>query len=309
MGEILTGTCSWADPSLIKSHRFYPEWAKSTVARLQYYASEFPVVEVDSTYYALPKEAAAGLWVRRTGDGFRFDVKAFRLFTGHPTPLAVLPKDIKEALPARLKKQENLYYRDLAAELLEELWRRFERALLPLDSAGKLGVVTFQFPPWFRPGKEQLAHIFFCKEKLSQYNLAVEFRHGAWLASANFAATLKFLRDNNLAFICVDEPQGFSSSVPPVYAVTSDVAVIRFHGRNREAWENKGATVQERFDYLYGEDELGEWVPHIKEMPAKCRELHVLFNNCHEDKGITNARQMKLLLGGAPGNARERFLI
>jgi uncharacterized protein YecE (DUF72 family) len=92
MGEILVGTCSWTDQTLIESGRFYPDWARSAEARLQYYASQFPVVEVDSTYYALPNERTSGLWVNRTGDSFLFDIKAFRLFTQHPTPLNSLPK-------------------------------------------------------------------------------------------------------------------------------------------------------------------------------------------------------------------------
>ena len=141
MGEILVGTSSWADPTLIRSKRFYPEWAKSAESRLQYYASQFPLVEVDSSYYALLEERTSRLWVERTQDKFVFDVKSFRLFTQHPTPLAALPKDIRQALPEEAAQKRNIYLRDVPQELLDELWRRFERSLLPLDSAGKLGVV------------------------------------------------------------------------------------------------------------------------------------------------------------------------
>ena len=116
MGDILVGTCSWTDPTLIESGRFYPSWARSAEARLRYYASQFPLVEVDSTYYALPSERTSGLWARRTGDSFIFDVKAFRLFTQHPTPLASLPRDIREALPKEIAGRSSLYYRDLPSE-------------------------------------------------------------------------------------------------------------------------------------------------------------------------------------------------
>ncbi len=296
MGRVLVGTCSWTDPTLIESGRFYPAGERSAEARLRYYASQFPVVEVDSTYYAMPGERTSGLWVERTEEGFIFDVKAFRLFTRHPTPPAALPGDIREALPAGLKRKTSLYYRELPAELADELWGRFERALLPLDSAGKLGVVLFQFPPWFYPGDESRGYILSCRERLRQYRIAVEFRHSSWLSEGNIAGTIAFLRDNNLPYVCVDEPQGFDSSVPPLALATSDIAVLRFHGRNRETWEKRGISVAERFNYLYSEEELQEWVPGIRGLAAKTRQLHVLFNNCHQDKAVVNARQMRLML-------------
>ena len=246
-------TCSWTDPTLIESDRFYPSWARSAEARLHYYASQFGLVEVDSSYYALPNERISRLWVERTGDEFIFDIKAFRLFTQHPTPVTALPKDIREALPSELKGKANVYQRDMPLELVSELWSRFERALLPLDSAGKLGVVLFQFPPWFYPGDDQRNHILSCKERLRQYRIAVEFRHNSWVNEKNIERTLGFLRDNDLPFVCVDEPQGFKSSVPLMVEATSDVGLVRFHGRNREMWEKKGVSTTERFNYLYTE--------------------------------------------------------
>jgi len=296
VGVILVGTCSWTDPTLIQSGRFYPPSARSAESRLQFYASQFKIVEVDSAYYSMPAEQTARLWVQRTPPGFVFDVKAFRLFTNHPTPVKALPRDVREALPPEASQKLNVYQSDVPPELLNELWRRFEAALLPLDSATKLGVVLFQFPPWFYPGNEQRDYIAACKEKLPQYRIAVEFRHNSWLAEKNRERTIDFLRRNNLTFVCVDEPQGFGSSMPPVVEATSDVAVIRFHGRNAEMWEKKGTTVAERFNYLYSKDELHEWVPRIKELSARTRQLHVLFNNCYEDKAVANGRQIALML-------------
>ncbi len=296
MGEVLIGTCSWTDPTLIKSGRFYPSWARSAEARLRYYASQFDLVEVDSSYYALPGEGTSRLWVQRTGDKFIFDIKAFRLFTRHPAPLAALPVDIRAALPLAIRERTSVYQRDMPAELVSELWSRFESTLLSLDSAGKLGVVLFQFPPWFYPGQEQRDYILSCQERLPQYRIAIEFRHHSWVNERNRDSTLSFLRDNNLPFVCVDEPQGFESSVPPVAEATSDIGLVRFHGRNREMWEKKGVGVAERFNYLYTEDELREWVPGIRELASKTRQLHVLFNNCHQDKAVVNARQIAFMI-------------
>jgi uncharacterized protein YecE (DUF72 family) len=296
MGKVMVGTCSWTDKTLIESGRFYPGGARSAEARLRYYASQFPIVEVDSAYYALPGERVSRLWVERTAQGFVFDVKAFRLFTRHPTPPSALPRDISEALPTALRGKPAIYQRDLPPELVAELWRRFEQALLPLDSAGKLGAVLFQFPPWFTPGNEAREYLLACRDRLGQYTVAVEFRHHAWLDAGNTEKTLGFLRDHNLAFVCVDEPQGFRSSVAPVAEATTDIGLVRFHGRNRDSWERKGASVTERFNDLYSEEELRGWLPKLKELAAKTRQLHVLFNNCHQDKAVANARQMVLML-------------
>ena len=296
MGEILVGTCSWTDPTLIRSGRFYPAEAKSAEARLQFYASQFRLVEVDSSYYSMPSEATAVLWAKRTGPDFVFDVKAFRLFTMHPTPPAVLPKDIRASLPSDLQQKPSVYQRDLPQRITDELWTRFEKALLPLDSAGKLGVVLFQFPPWYYPGDEQRDYILSCQQKLPQYRIAVEFRHNSWVNEKNSERTFTFLMDNNLPFVCVDEPQGFKSSIPPVTQTTSDIALVRFHGRNRATWEKQGITTAERFNYLYSENELQDWVPRIKGLSERTQQCHVLFNNCHEDKAVNNARQIRLML-------------
>jgi len=296
MGEILIGTCSWTDPTLIESGRFYPGWARSAEAHLQYYASQFGLVEVDSSYYALPNERTSRLWVERTEERFVFDVKAFRLFTQHPTPVTALPRDIREALSSKLKEEANIYLRDMPAELTNEVWNRFEHVLLPLDSAGKLGVVLFQFPPWFYAGEQQRNYILSCKERLPQYRIAIEFRHNSWVDDRNRGRTLSLLRDNKLPFVCVDEPQGFKSSIPPIVEATADIALVRFHGRNRETWEKRGISVAERFNYLYSEDELRQWVPRIKELASMTRQLHVLFNNCYHDKAVVNARQIALMI-------------
>ncbi len=296
MSNLLIGTSSWTDPTLIKSGRFYPARAKSAKERLQYYASRFPLVEVDSAYYGIPEEATARLWVERTPPDFTFDVKAFRLFTQHPGSPTVFPGDLKNALPAGMQNAKSLYSWDLPREILDELWNRFERALLPLDSAGKLGVVLFQFPPWFFPGEEQRQYIARCQQRLPQYRLAVEFRHNSWLNEKNIERTFAFLREKNLVYVCVDEPQGFQSSLPPVTEVTSDISVVRFHGRNRSTWEIEGRAASSRFNYLYSQDELKEWAPKIKALSEKTKQTHVLFNNCYGDKAVSNAGEMRDLV-------------
>ena len=294
--KILVGTCSWADKTLVDSGKFYPATAKSPEDRLRFYAEQFPLVEVDSTYYGLPAERNAALWVERTPDNFTFDVKAFRMMTQHPTPPTALPKDIRESLPGALAKKPNVYVKDMPRAAVDEVWKRFASALLPLDSAGKLGTVVFQFPPWFLPGPESRDYILEARERLPQYTIAIEFRNGRWLSEHNAPRTLEFLREHQLPLICVDEPQGFENSVPPVAEATAQLALVRFHGRNNEAWNKRGITPAERFDYEYSESELREWLPRVDKLAKDAKEVHLLMNNCRDDKAVVAARQLTMML-------------
>jgi uncharacterized protein YecE (DUF72 family) len=295
LGAILTGTCSWTDKTLIESG-WYEGDANNAEQRLALYASRFPIVEVDSTYYSLPSERTAELWAERTPTEFTFDAKAYRLLTQHPGQIKSLPKSVREILPSESAEKHNLYLKDLPAEAVEEIWTMFRQGLMPLHSAGKLGVVLFQFPNWFFPSRESRAYMSTIQERLPEYKVAVEFRHGSWLNEKNRERTLDFLRNEGLTYTSVDEPQGTRSSVPPVALATSDLAVVRFHGRRAETWDKSNVGVLERFKYLYNEDELQEWVPKIKGLASETREVHVLMNNCYSDFAVRNAADLATLL-------------
>lgn len=296
MGAIRVGTTSWTEASLIKSGQFYPPGVDSAEARLRYYSSRFPVVEVDSTYYGLPSERNAVLWTRRTEAGFVFDVKAFRLFTHHQTPPQFLPRDIREEIAPIGKK--NLYYRDLPAEVIDELWYRFHSALKPLRLSGKLGAVLFQFAPWFVYGKESLAFLAELKEHLPGLRIAVEFRNNSWLNRKHESETLALEHLHGLVHVVVDEPQGFAASVPAVWSITSsELAMVRLHGRNAITWQKRGLiTAAERFDYLYSRTELESFVVPVRKLAERAAEVHVLFNNCYRDNAQRNAATMRSLL-------------
>lgn len=297
-GKILVGSCSWADKTLIDA-KWYPPAAKSPEERLRFYAERFPIVEVDSTYYAVPSPRNAEAWVERTPPQFTFDVKAYGLFTLHGSATRALPRELKAQLPPEAAEKRNVYYKDLPPDVGDELWRRFlDDVLLPMDSAGKLGMVLFQFPPWFGPRSGNRDYILEAKERLGQFRMAVEFRNRAWMESeADQVRSLGFLRENGITYVCVDEPQGFKTSVPPVVAATTSLGVLRLHGHNQDAWTKKTNTAAERFDYLYGEDELRALVPEVRRLADETSETHVLFNNCHRDYSVRNARQIAELLG------------
>jgi uncharacterized protein YecE (DUF72 family) len=297
-GGVRVGTASWTDPTLIKSG-WYPKGATSAEARLRYYASRFPLVEVDASYYYLPREDQAGLWVERTPPDFVFNVKAFSLLTGHPTRRKALPQDLLEEVAPEHRDKERLYASHLSADGMAEVWRRFHEALLPLDSAGKLGAVLLQYPEWFTPRRANREELRAVRDRLPGYQLCVEFRNGTWLAEGrDRERTLELLEELGLPLVCVDMPQGFRSSLPPIAEVTSpDLAVVRFHGRDPKAWKKQ--TVSERFRYRYDEDELREWVPKVEHLADGAREVHALMNNCYSDYATTNAQQLIDLLSSA----------
>jgi uncharacterized protein YecE (DUF72 family) len=296
-GRILVGTASWTDPTMTASGVFYPVGADSAEERLQYYASTFPIVEVDATYYALPAERTAQLWVDRTPPDFTFDIKAHALMTGQGTETKRLPKSIREALPDEMKAKARIYAKDLPDELRDQVWSMFREGLAPLAERGQLGSILLQYPKWVFPSSENRAQIEEAVERLDGWKAAVEFRNGSWLNEKNAERTTRFLAERNIPFVMVDEPQGFKSSVPPEVLVTSsDLALVRFHGRNAETWEKKGITPAERFRYLYSRDELSEWVPRIREVAKEAKEVHLMFNNCYANYGTTNAREIADLL-------------
>ena len=291
------GTASWTDPTMTAGTVFYPRGADSAEERLQYYASQFPLVEIDATYYALPVARVAELWRDRTPPDFVFDVKAHALMTGQPTETKRLPKALREELPADVAAKSRIYARDLPAELQDEVWRLFMEGLEPLRAAGQLGSVLLQYPKWFFPLSQNRDEILLARDRLDGCRFAVELRNASWFNEKNVDRTLRFLEDNQLPFVMVDEPQGFKSSVPPLTAVTSpDLAVMRFHGRNAATWEAKNITPAERFRYLYDRSELEQWAPKLRDAGRNTRDLHVLMNNCYANYGSTNARELASIL-------------
>jgi uncharacterized protein YecE (DUF72 family) len=294
--SVRVGTASWTDPTMTAGTVFYPKGADSAESRLQFYASQFPLVEIDATYYALPNARTAELWRDRTPPDFVFDVKAHALMTGQPTETKRLPKSIREALPMELADKPRLYAKDLPKDLRQQVFTMFMEGLEPLREAGQLGSILLQYPKWFFPISESRDQILEAREMLG-HTVAIELRNASWFNEKNVERTLRFLTDNKLPFVMVDEPQGFKSSVPPVVAVTSpDLAVMRFHGRNDENWEKKGITPAERFQYLYDREQLAEWAPRLRDAAKETRDVHVLMNNCYANYGATNARELARIL-------------
>jgi uncharacterized protein YecE (DUF72 family) len=294
-GQVRVGTASWTDRTLLESG-WYPPEADTLEKRLRYYARQFGLVEVDATYYALPAGPTAAAWAARTPAGFIFNIKAFSLFTQHPTRVAALPKDLRPA--AEKTGKDRVYLKDVDPAVADEAWQRFLAALEPLHQAGKLGAILLQFPPWFPIGRARKDYILACAQRVAPRRVCVEFRNHTWMTPDNQRETLDFLTRHRLPYVSVDMPQGYRDSIPPVLAATaSDLAVVRLHGHS-EKWASKD--IHERFGYRYTDGELEEWAPRIAGLARDAQETHVLFNNCYRDYAQANARQLADLLKATP---------
>ena len=272
--RIRIGTCSWADDALSK--HFYPPKFPAK-ERLAYYADHFDTVEVDSTYYRLPSKSMVEGWAERTPDDFTMHVKAFGLMTRHPVKLEVLPEDLRDAMPVDERGRVDRPPRELRGEV----FRRFLEALEPLRTARKLGGILFQLPSYIVFKQHSFEYLEWAREQLGGDRMLVEFRHRSWLEEENVAETLSFLERIGAAYVTVDAPKSESAKnlVPTVPAVTSSIAYVRFHGRNLQTWNKRGGSAAERFDYLYSDEELAEWVPILQELAGESHEAYAFFNN------------------------------
>ncbi len=266
--RVLVGTCNWADHA-----PFYPKGLAPT-ERLGHYAALFPIVEVDSSFYGIPSPRSTQRWAETTPDDFVFNVKAHRSMTGH-------------------ERVDGLPRPPTAGELTA-----FEAALAPLRASGKLRAIHYQFPPWFTASAPNLARLAELPERHPDDRIAVEFRHRSFGEPERWAQVSELLAEARLTYCCVDEPQIGSGSMPPVRAVTTpELAMVRFHGRNRQTWYRGGPRSGDRFDYRYRPEELGEWLGPIREIGDQAQEVHLLFNNNQQNYAVLNALELAALLG------------
>ena len=291
--RIYVGTCSWAEKSFVKSD-FYPPGVRSASDRLRYYAGRFPTVEVDASYFALLPPAYSRRWAEETPPGFVMNAKAFGLFTGHGAAVKRLPAGFASLLPPRLRDAAEVKLADVPEEFRNACWDAYREFLTPLAAAGKLGYVLFQLPPGTRYSPEAVEEMARWREELGGRSIAVEFRHRSWSRHPEVLAELTRL---GLAYVMVDLPD-LPWLMPPVEAVTSDLAVIRFHGRNRDGWARAGATTGERYDYEYSGDELRQWAGVARRLAERAGRLYAMFNNHVGGAMARDARTLAGLLEG-----------
>lgn len=297
--RVLVGTASWTERSLVRDSGWYPKKTMTAAARIAFYATRFPVVEVETTYYFPPTPEVAQQWVDRTPPGFTMDIRGWSLLTGQPTIPPSLWPDLQNDVKPEKRDLGNLYPTHLSVAAIDESWSRFDHALRPLHRAGRLGAVVLSYPHWLSPKAEARAEVAAARDRLPDYRIAVEFANDKWLGDDEIDTTLEWLEDHDIALACAD-----ATELSLVVAATSDLAVVRFHGRRTASWDPRPHRPTHRFPHRYSRAELAEWVPRIRALAASAAEVHVILNNCYGDFAVQNAADLLDALTAPPGKRR-----
>jgi uncharacterized protein YecE (DUF72 family) len=277
------GTCSWADDAL--ATYWYPPGLPPR-ARLAYYAERYSTVEVDSTFYRVPSESMVQGWAERTPPGFVMHVKAFGLMTRHPVKLEQVPPDLREGLPVDERGRVDRPSRDARGAV----FREFLDALAPLRDAGKLGGLLFQMPPYVVWKRSSLDYLEWARDQVGEDTFLFEPRHRSWFDEAIRDELLRWLEERKMSWVIVDAPKVDARNVPAtLVATTTPLAYVRFHGRNAGTWNVRGGSAAQRFDHLYREDELREWVGPLRELSNAAEEAYAFFNNNNQTNGVAQA--------------------
>ncbi len=259
--SILTGTSGW--------HRlegFYPPRTRQP-DMLSYYAEHFSLVEVATTFQGIPGQERVREWADSVPDDFMFDVLAFGGLTLH------------QRRPGVAASTAGQKWLEVAVEPPDVIFDEFVSALAPLATAGKLGIVMLQFPPWFESGRESFEYLARCRERLPDLPLGVEFRSASWFQPASrLEDTLDHLIDLEIALSLSDFPP--DRDTPPFCpgVTVTDVAPVRLHGRREGSWEKIAPTATAIAEFTYGTVELGELAGPVAELAAEADQVHVIFN-------------------------------
>jgi|SRR5947209_9464140 len=283
-GEIRIGTASWSDPGFVAA--WYPKGLPAT-ERLPWYAEHFNLVEVNSSFYAIPKREVVERWCQQTPPGFLFDVKLHRLLSRHSTSPKLLPPDLRQGV--NVHKDRIV----LTPEVERVIAKRFLREIEPLRAHSKLGALLLQLSPSFRPKTQtlqELDHIFDC---LTGYTVAVELRNRDWFTGPQLAVTLEFFRKRQISLVSVDSPPAEHFMIAPSgdYLTDKKLSYLRCHGRNSEGYI-RGRTVAQRFDYKYRKEELQEITERAVKLAEQTETVHVVYNNNAVNYAPVNAGEM-----------------
>jgi uncharacterized protein YecE (DUF72 family) len=290
-GRILVGTASWADPGFID--HWYPKKMPAQ-ERLGWYAQQFQMVEVNSTFYAVPDARTVERWCAATPDDFVFDVKLHQIFSFHSTPAKLLPPQLQRM--ATIDGKGRVQVDD---EIRDAMLKVFLGVISTLRRAGKLGALLLQLSPAFSPRKHELNELEPLLGALKDYEVAVELRNRNWAVGDHLVATLEFLQRRRAAFVNVDAPSAdhFTIMPPDLDEVTNpEIGYLRLHGRDAKAYTT-GKTVAARFNYDYTDSEIDEVAARSLRLAKKARDVHVVFNNNALDYAPRAAERMRKALG------------
>jgi uncharacterized protein YecE (DUF72 family) len=259
----------------------------------------FRVVEVDAGLEPLT-DRVVGPWVDRTPEECVVDVRVHRLLTHHPAPMESVAAEVRDLLPASLRSRRQLYADDLPARALELALDRMLASVRPVHEFGKLGALVFPFPSYVVPGPRAHDYLAWLRERAGDLPIAVELRNRTWVDSAHREATMSFLGEHRLGYVCVDVPSGFPTSLPPLAVATTDTAYVRFHGRNADAWERGADTGDDRMRYDYRGGDLEPWVSRLTKLAAAVPSVHVVFTTGRGEQAARDARLLVKVLTEEP---------
>ena len=290
-GRILVGTASWTDPGFVAD--WYPKKLPAA-RRLAWYAEHFRLVEVNSTFYAVPPAARVRNWCDQTPDGFVFDVKLHRLLSRHSTPVRMLPSGLRK--PAGGGDKAVLTPK-LEAALVEVILE----SLAPMEAAGKLGALLLQLSPSFGPKSHSLAELDHLLDRLAGRRVAVDLRNRNWLSDDRRDETFDYFRKRRVSWVTVDAPPGDHFMIMPAADVVTDrrLAYLRAHGRNTHGYVT-GRSVAERFDYDYSDAELKEIADRAEQLSTIAIDTHIIFNNNSSNYAPKAANRLQRIVAGQP---------
>lgn len=275
---IRVGPAGWSYPDW--EGRVYPAVHPTGFHPLSFLARYFDTIEINSSFYAMPRREHAERWTRLVADreGFRFLVKLNRELT----------HDASGADPER--------WPDLVAEFL--------RGIEPLGTARKLGAILAQFPVSFRFGPEEVRRLGRLRALLDGQPLVLEVRHASWFTPPS----LDTIRGLGFSLAYVDLPPSWDHP-PDWHAPTGSIGYLRLHGRNAEKWFDKRAAVHEKYDWLYSEPEVARIVETAARIRERTEELYVVANNHFAGKGPANALEIAQALTGACPEVPESLVV
>ncbi|RHW36798.1 DUF72 domain-containing protein [Lysinibacillus yapensis] len=265
---IKIGLTGWGDhPSIYRTNSTKRD-------KLFDYSGHFPIVELDTSFYAIPSAQNIEKWLNETPQNFQFVMKAYQGITGH-------------------LREDNPY------ETRNDMFEAFRQSASIFQEANKLAMVLVQFPPWFDCTVKNVNYIRYVKQQLDGFQVAIEFRNRTWYSAERKEETISFLKEHQFIHTVCDEPQAGIGSVPFVAEATHQKALVRIHGRNVFGWRNSGSTEnwrEVRFLYDYNEEELSDLANKIKKLEQQCDEVYVLFNNNSGHHAADNAKTLQQML-------------
>lgn len=289
--RILVGTASWSDPGFVEA--WYPKGLPAG-ERLAWYAQHFEMVEVNSSFYAVPEARLVERWARSTPDDFVFHVKLHQLLSRHSTQAKLLPTALQGGVETDGRGRVRL-----EPEVEAEVAREILRNLTPLRASRKLGALLLQLSPAFSPRKHELQELEPLLEILAEENVAVELRHRDWFEGRRLEELTSFLAARGATLVLVDTPQSdhFTIMPPGVEEITnSGMAYLRLHGRDAKAYTT-GKTVAARFNYDYSDTEIAEVAERAKKLAGRAESVQVVFNNNALDYAPHAALRLRAALG------------